>query len=249
MSTKQKYIIFSVVFCCVIAIYLTHGLLQKHKMVSMISETVSSYLKYSSGLQWDKAQELLTGEALIQTIRNHNAAVDKEKIIDISMTVAPNGELATVDADVEKVNDRQTYTFYLVQTPDNWLIYKVEYKEFNRPILDRNKGHSAAEAMLSHYLSLNAKQRADNAEKYLAGNLLRAELMNRPLQQRQRISELKEKVLSVEPVGAAGDLVTYKATIETSSGQAINNVTLLVDLVKVMDAWKIINIETIKVGV
>ena len=248
MSTKQKYIFFSVVFCCAgaVMIYLSHGLLQKHKMASVITETVSSYLKYSSGLQWDKAQELLTGEALIQTIRNQDAAVEKEKIIDISMTVAPNGELATVDADVIKVNDRQAYTFYLIQTTDNWLIYKVEYKDFTRPILDRNKGHSAAETALSRYLSLNTKQRVDNAEKYLAGNLLRAELMNRPLQPKQHLNERQEKVLSIEPVGAAEDLVTYKATIETSSG---HTATLLVDLVRVKDIWKIINIETIKVEV
>jgi len=248
LTKAKKGLICFLVLLVSLVFYLTFEFYPRSSAINKINVTLARYIDYSSTLQWDKARELLTGEALAQTIRNQGIAVEEENIMGVKYnTTLTNDNLATVEADIEKADDRQVYTFHLVKMADNWLIYKVGYKDFTRPVIDKNEGNSKAAEVLSEYLSLNAKQRTDEAQKYLAGNLLRATLTNRPLPQSQPVKELNEKMLSITPIGATKELATYQAVLEASVGTTIITTTLLVDLVEVNGSWKIVNIDIVKV--
>ncbi|WP_449241464.1 hypothetical protein [Desulfoscipio gibsoniae] len=247
MKTKKMLVCLAVILLSAI-IYLAYDL-QKQKIISTVNDVVTQYIEYSSTMQWKKAQKVLSGEALAQTIKNQDTATNKEKILFTELHGTINENLAIVDANVEKTglyDDRQSYTFSLAKIAGEWKIYKVEYKDFTRPILGPYKENVAALGVLSDYLSLTAGKRREMAEKYLAGELLRATLVNRPLYSNQQVKELKETVVAINPVGSNDGYVAYQAQVVSRQEKSVTT-TLLVDLVDVNGQWKIVNMDVLRV--
>ena len=232
------------VFILIIVVAISSILIGVSVKNRIVKKTVSEYLQYASNLEWDEAKSKLTGEALAETMKNSGSVKDRETISKKKMSACITGNLAVVDADITKTgnyDNRVLYRFKLIKIDSGWKIYKVGYKQFERPRYLFNSRDSGMN-VVNEYLGLNYIQRSESAEKYLAGEALVAALRNRILP-KDNIPDIKEKVISLKPIGSNGDISTIEAVIEVENNQEI---TALIDTVKVKDAWKIINIEVVK---
>jgi len=231
--------------------YYAYRAIKTHLEVTEVKKVVSEYLEYSSSHDWDKAETVLTGEALAETMRNSGSVKDRETIIRKDFSAQVDVGLAVVDADVTrtgaKYDDRVSYRFNLIKTNNNdWKIYKVSYKRFERPTLFGHKKESGVD-IVNEYLSLSYKQRTEKAEKYLAGEALAAALKNRVLP-KEEVPEVKERVISLKPIGSNGSVSTIEAVVEVGYQDVRQKVTSLVDTVMVNGTWRIVNIDVVEVN-
>lgn len=230
--------------------YYAYRSIKTHLEVTEVKKVVSEYLEYSSSHDWEKAETVLTGEALAETMRNSGSVKDRETIIRKDFSAQVDVGLAVVDADVTKTggkyDDRVSYRFNLIKTNNDWKIYKVSYKRFERPPLFGLKKESGVD-IVNEYLSLNYKQRSENAEKYLSGDALAAALKNRFLPKGD-VPEVKERVISLKPIGSNGSVSTVEAVVEVEYQDVRQKVTSLIDTVMVNNTWKIVNIDVVEVN-
>ncbi|OPX89920.1 MAG: hypothetical protein A4E53_01334 [Pelotomaculum sp. PtaB.Bin104] len=248
MSKRKKLIVIIAVATLFLIISCAIFKFVKNKEIINV---VSQYINYSSALQWEQTKDLLTGEALAQTLKNSALIKDKETILQTGYFVYNDSNgLAEVNARVikkgPKFEDRVDYHFYLIRKNDGWKIYKVTYEPFRRPLYFLSFNKDSGIGVVEQYLALNYTQRSDKAEHYLAGEALAAAIKNRLLPV-DGMPNIKENLVSVKLVGSNGYVSTVEAVIETERENYRQNVVSLIDTVKVSDRWRIINIDVVGV--
>lgn len=214
------------------------------------SRVVSDYFRFASNNQWDNVQELLTGEALAETIKNIGLlnTAEPEIVVEEKLKAGVNGKLAVVDADVVKTglyDNRVNYRFHLIKTDASWKIYKVTSPEYTRPDLRYINAEHEAEKVVEEYYALDYGQRTENAENYLAGKALAAVIKSRGLPYGG--NDITERLVSTRTIGVANEVVTIEIMMEVAQGEETYHVTSLIDLVKVRQNWRIINVDNIAI--
>lgn len=213
---------------------------------------INKYLESSSKLQWEGVEQLLTGEALLETRVNKDKVKNKEEILDKKMDVRYlTDKLATATVDVIKNNDRIAYKFHLIKKNNYWLIYKVEYGDYLHDELKLGQLPQGVEALIKTYIELPKVEKDKRNRQFLAGPLLRAsmkKLAYKGIAEEQRELEVTEKVKDIKCLGAAKDYVLAEVVSEVNAGEGKKNysISAIYHLVNVKGVWKVCRMDVVE---
>ncbi|ABO49500.1 hypothetical protein Dred_0965 [Desulforamulus reducens MI-1] len=214
---------------------------------------VNKYIEYSSALQWEQTEQLLTGEALLETRVNKDKVKIPERVLSKKEEVNYlTNEVATVTLDTTKENDRITYKFYLKKVQDNWLIFKVEYGDYLHDSLKPGHLPKSVEAQLMTYIELSKTEKDKRNSQFLAGPLLRASMKQLTLRGAaaggQSEAPIKEKVKEIKCLGLTKDYAMVEVLSEVTNGENDQGYTMtaIYHLIDVNGIWKICRLDVVK---
>ena len=209
---------------------------EKHPAI----EVVEKHIVYSANNQWDKVIPLLSGTALIETKSNIQKVNNTVEVVDKKTKVIfETDNLVKIYADVTFADNRQAYNFYLNYN-NGWKIHKVELTEFIRPKLTSGELPDEVKTTIKEYFALSTSEKRQQDYRFLAGKLLQASQFAKQIKGIElNAPELSQQVISINPVGVSPDYVISEVLFINKGlpGRAI------VELIKVNECWRIVNLD------
>lgn len=219
-----------------------------------IVEVIDNYLDCSSKLQWEGVEQLLTGEALLETRVNKDKVKNQEEIFYKKVDVRYlTNKIAIGTADVTKNHDRVAYKFHLIKENSHWLIYKVEYGDYLHDELKPGQLPQGVEDQIKTYIELPKAEKDKRNRQFLAGPLLQASMKQLAFQGvagEKREITIAETFKEIKCLGLSKDYVLVKVESEVSDGGGNKNysISAVYHLVDVNGIWKICRMDVVELG-
>lgn len=208
-------------------------------------EAVREYVLASSSLDWGRAEELLSGEALAAVQAKKQAAKTRTEVLsqDLSLEALSPGKLAVVSARVEgrtpQGPDVSSYRFWLANEGGTWKIFRAERLPLPAGDLS-GKAPEAAGEVVRQYVAAAASGDLLEARKYLAGEALARAT---PSPEKGPAAEISN--LSVEPLGGSEKAAAYLASYRAKAAGKVKEMRLFLHLVLAGGEWKVDRVSVV----
>jgi len=197
-----------------------------------ISSTVENFLEHVSRNSWDKAFQLLSGEALINARNNVKFKQKKFELLNSIIDVIAydkNGTYARAIADItvksgENV-DRKFYEFDLLKLYGQWKIYNQ--REINPELsglIEESQLPAKIDYTVKTYITLATTGQWSKANNYLTGQALRAAKSN---YQGNVQTGLSPGNINIKPIGCQNNVWKIKASYSVNDIKQILALTVV----------------------